>query len=411
MVKSKTITLKVYDYDFPELFNLEQNALEYICYNLFEIGYNRKYPKYDLVDHQTDSIKLELGNIERKFNELDMTENINKFSFILEELLGITNNSYKKGKMAEDAVFEHIKHKFPEYSIDETRGIPHSGDGLIHVSNDIKIMVEIKNYIKSVSSDEIDKLKYDMTYTNTKYAIMISLKTNFVGKGSLEIEEFNYDSSTYYILYVSLIMENYYKIDYSIAMFVQVIKHIMTYNQDNLHNFDKRLNDKVSSHMGTIDSIYNDYLVVKNKYEKIENNIKSSLCEFYRELRNYEITMKNKINTVWTLINDDIDKSKVELLVTTKSNKIIEEFGKKKTTDFKIMFDVCLGISKKGYTIDDMTKNMWSVNYNGTMIGNIIKKTGNIQIIIVKPELELNIPTTSTKINQYLNIIEEAFRC
>ena len=49
---------------------------------------------------------------------------------------------------------------------------------LLTLPDNMKIILEIKNYTNTVNRDEITKLEYDMKYNNINWAIMTSFNSN-----------------------------------------------------------------------------------------------------------------------------------------------------------------------------------------------------------------------------------------
>src|SRR3972149_6914600 len=153
---SKILKLHIDINNFPMLFKINNNDLGELCYYIFERGYKSYFPSQDLQEQ----------NINNQFTLL--TQN-------LQNMLGI--ESHKKGVIGEDMVYNIIKNKFKDHTLEITRHEPHKGDGIIWI-NDRKIMLEIKNYTKTVDRDELETLLYDMEYNNIDYALFVSLKSS-----------------------------------------------------------------------------------------------------------------------------------------------------------------------------------------------------------------------------------------
>lgn len=85
--------------------------------------------------------------------------------------------------------FSDIVHHLPKsYSTIDTAKRARSGDFIIEWTDDrtqmkYRIMVDVKNYNKTVPSNEVDKFHRDLSLmTNTHGAILLSLKSKIVGK-------------------------------------------------------------------------------------------------------------------------------------------------------------------------------------------------------------------------------------
>ena len=102
--KKKNITIQIDKKTFPELYNIKNSKLNEFCYKLLNIGYNSYFlmeNKYNdntvmkQINHHTNSIKLDIRNLQDTLKDIDINDNIDRFSDILNELFGISNNSCK----------------------------------------------------------------------------------------------------------------------------------------------------------------------------------------------------------------------------------------------------------------------------------------------------------------------------
>jgi hypothetical protein len=213
-----------------------------------------------------------------------------------------------KGQIGENVVYDILVEKFPDYTIENTSKIGHSGDIQIQLPNYNKIIIEVKNYNKTIDTVEIDKLKYDMKFNKCNYAIFVSLNSGIVGKKRFQLETFHYDRENYYILYVpyaflkgipnkkSVIVHN--SVDDSLnnltiklEFCICVISNLSNVLKDHNHNYNRHIEHIINE----IDQIYNDFLLVKQSYIKMEDNIKKALDNNMQNIKDYEISIKNRI--------------------------------------------------------------------------------------------------------------------
>ena len=108
-----------------------------------------------------------------------------------------------KGIMFENVMEEIINKTYPDYTYVNTALTAHSGDGILTSPTNLKCIVEMKNYTSSVTSSQIEKLKYDMKITGHNYGLMLSANSSIQGKKNLDIETFIIDGKKYYIVFVS----------------------------------------------------------------------------------------------------------------------------------------------------------------------------------------------------------------
>jgi hypothetical protein len=213
-----------------------------------------------------------------------------------------------KGQIGENVVYDILVEKFPDYTIENTSKVGHSGDIQMLLPNHNKVIIEVKNYNKTIDTAELDKLKYDMKFNKCNYAIFVSLNSGIVGKKRFQLETFHYDRENYYILYVpyaflkgipnkkSVIVHN--SVDDSLnnltiklEFCICIISNLSTVLKDNNHNYNRHIEHIINE----IDQIYNDFLLVKQSYIKMEDNIKKALDNNMQNIKDYEISIKNRI--------------------------------------------------------------------------------------------------------------------
>ena len=408
--KKKTIKLQIKKKDFPLLFKLRDDKFDEMCMKLLCRGYESYFPdikniKSNMDGYQTDSIKLDIKNLQNTLDKMDMSENICKFSSILEQLFGISHNSSKKGKISENMIYAILRQKFKDYTIEETRNRAHYGDGIINIptndkDKDIRVMIEIKNYSKAVDSNEIKKLRRDMKYTNIKYSLFISLKSGFVGKKQMAIEEFKSNGKMCYIIYIPNMMDDICKIESAMALIHSLIEFNKHRNNKNIEI--KWLEHNISDHLKQLDTVYNDYSQLKDEYNKMEKNIKQSMDTFYIRMRSYENNIKKKINDIWKSIHREFSRAEDELIVGEEMDTLIELYKKKKSKINRRLILIFEIFKKNGYLLSMInTKNkymdIWYINKGNKAkpltyersdrvkdtktVGSIIKNRKNIKII------------------------------
>jgi hypothetical protein len=430
MTKNKIIKLKAPENEFKMLFKLNNDDLGPICYNIFKLGYDMYFPTIcndnnntntntnteiniiKNINSRSDAIKSDLQRVEDKLNSYNMEDKIDKFSDVFEELFGISNSSVKKGFVTENIIYLMLKEKFKDYSILETRSTPHSGDAIMNVILDnnnnnnnnnkiVKTLIEIKNYTNTVDRSEIDKLKYDMKHTGIKYSIFISIKSGFVGKKQMSIEEFSYNNNTYTIIYIPNLMGEISKVEAGVLMLKRLIEYNIIKDHKNKNNNNLMwLETNVTDHLHELDSIYSGFTKLRSKFYKMEKTINYNINDYYLEMRRYEISLKNKVNNIWKSVNDDFGNAKKELLASEKMENIIGNLNKNKTIGnimlvkvFNIMnkhgFYVCATESKLLYHImNEIDKDV--------VVGTLIKNPKDIQVLLDNPNIKLTIENSKS---------------
>lgn len=250
-----------------------------------------------------------------------------------------------KGSSGENVVIDILKDRFPDYQIDNTSKLPHSGDIQITTKNKIKIIVEVKNYNKTIDQEQIDKLKFDMKFTNINLAILVSLNSGIVGKKRFEIESFYYERKNYYIMYIP----------YSMHKSIPNRKYIITHNslEDSIFNLtlkieysicviqsigEKIINNKnflpntnLDYLITYLEKFYEEFRIIKYSCIRLEENIKKSLESHLQIIKDYEYSIKSNINNLLAKkLSNDSDKfisntfkSKYSIININYSNKFI----------------------------------------------------------------------------------------
>ncbi len=251
-----------------------------------------------------------------------------------------------KGQHGENIVIDILKDKFPDYQIENTSKMSHSGDIQVTTNNKIKIIVEVKNYNKTIDQEQIDKLKFDMKFTGINLAILVSLNSGIVGKKRFEIESFYYGKTFNYIIYVPYSMHKFIpnkkniishnnlddsiynlglKIEYTLSLITSLGENMFS-SLDKKYISNKNINQLVEQ----FEKFYYEFKTVKYSYIKLEENIKKSLESHQTIIKDYELSIKSNINNliskkfnenIFNIINQDSNTiSKIEKITIKNIN-------------------------------------------------------------------------------------------
>ena len=288
--------------------NIKTDYLPYVIEEIFNIGYS---------------------NYVKSFIKHEIAQSFEETNIITE------NKNTSKGQLGESVVYDIIVNKFPDYQVENTSKIPYSGDIKLTLPSNNRIMVEVKNYNKTLDQEQVDKLKYDMKFSNIYYGIFISLNSGIVGKKRFELETFYYNKQTYCILYVPYGMHIHtpskkymishnsidesisnltMKIEFSICIIESICNNYSKPYYNKLYNLDKNMDYLLDQ----LNIYYDDFRNIKNSVIKMEDNIKKSLESHINIIKDYEFTIKNNINK---LINKKLNINNVnnkELLILIK---------------------------------------------------------------------------------------------
>ena len=411
----RTVQFEINESDFPLLFKMDPNELNAVCHDILKRGYQSKFPNHDLIEgnaimmnmiHHTDSIKNDIKEIDKKIDTSEIDRKLNQFSGILEQMFGITNNSSKKGKITEDMIYIMLRNKFKDFAIEETRGSAHSGDAIIHIpKNDkvVKVITEIKNYSNIVDTEEIDKLRYDMKYNKIKYSIFVSIRSGFVGKKQMAIEEFKHDNDIYTIIYVPNLFDDINKMEASVVLIDKLIDYHISQKHELVSL--KWLENSIVSHLTKLDLLYTEYNNLKNSYFKMERTIKQAINDHYSSVISYEHTLKQKINDTWSSVNKDFGQAEIELIASQKSD-IINKL--KSTPGNKNLILVIQTLMRHDmYVQDSGVSKLWHImnSKNDSMCGTIVRSTKEIHISFQLPKIKIDVDANK-KIDDDLMVLD-----
>lgn len=299
-ISSDNINVSISKNKYKLLDKIGEDKLEYVIDEIFELGYSqymKNFIKSDLVN------EFQLQSYPIQTNSSKLINNITESKF-----------STLKGSMGEDLVMDIIIDKFNNMCVDNTSKIPHSGDIQVRLPSGNLIIVEVKNYNKTIDQEQIDKLKFDMMFNNVRGAIFISLNSGIVGKKKFDLEIFKHNSNDCYILFLPYSMhkiipdkknmishtdmnDSIYNLSIKIEYGICVIQNILdksTYiiNNKNISNAD--LDFMVSQ----FNLIYGEFKTIKNSMRKLDENIRKSLDSHKNTIIEFENNIVSKINNL-----------------------------------------------------------------------------------------------------------------
>ena len=333
----------------PQLFKMLKKERDRIIPKLFDVGYNAYYPKQEIIEN-TNTVT---------------TAQVQKLHDTINLLLGIKNNSSKKGELAENFLENYFKNNYIDIVYENKAQLPHSGDAWLLLSNGVIIMIESKNYTSSVPIDELKKMEYDMKFNKIKFGMFISWQSNLNNYKPIDFYTITFNNETYIIFIVCNLIQNIKLLDVGVKFLVKVSKSsVINFEKNNAFNAIK-------------DDIKKLELVLKNnnnlllEYGKMTKNINSSLVSYEKFLRKYDYDIECILNNIITRLNN-----KIESKIAVNKLNLFDEFKDYKT-----------------YPI--LMKCFENINMN-----NITCKLNNNEILLLKNnEIISNIKITKSKIN------------
>ena len=315
------ISLTLNKYFFPNLFKTntdEAKIKEQVMY-LLTIGYNsvwgkegkidskdivnninnicRKF-KDDVVNNINDknySVITEIEKLRTQINSLNVDKKMDEFNTVLNDLFGINNTSCKKGEMSEDFIYQIFENKYKNYCYDKKRNIPHNADGELNSPTGLKSLVEIKNYTNSVNNDEIEKFKNDLYHTGINYGIFISIKSGIIGHHNVDYKVIKHNNKDYHIVFISNLLNESSKLEAGILLLEKIYSLNKNVDKHQDMNF---LYDNIILYLKDIEKTTIKTSQLKDKFLLVERNIQDNLNDYYKNFRDYEIDLNNKIKNI-----------------------------------------------------------------------------------------------------------------
>lgn len=315
--------------NYKEIKNIKKKKQKKLCEKIFDYGYKCFYPNnvYNKENNDYSIIRNDLLRLDNKIDNINITDNINKIHNSIDKICGISENSFKKGKLTEKIIYNKIKKTDKNLIIEETNEQPHQGDIIISkkINNkNIKILVEIKNYSSIVNKTEIEKMKYDMKQNDINYGIIYSMRSGFYNK----VQKFTMEKcDDLNILYVPNINDNLEKIECSIEFMEKIIELRTNENKKNVEN----INNYIKNYINLIKNKFEQFDELIENNRKIKKEINKLIKNNEKQLLNYKNDLYDKIQELdneFKKSNNNNNEKKTNIINMIKKNKKYDIYRK-----------------------------------------------------------------------------------
>lgn len=377
----KIVTLTLDSEEYPMLFKINQAVLGPIIADIFKTGYDAMFPQPSNINvSSTDTLKYDIKCVQDSLNKVAIDKRLDKFETILDDLIGISKTSYKKGLITENMIHSYVEGRFPDYTIETTRNLPHSGDYIIHMpikGSTVQVLLEVKNYIKAVDKPEIDKLMHDMLMTGIRNAIIVSMQTGFIGRTQLEIVTFENKHGINTIVFVPYLNRCISVLEASIVM----MSKLVTIDAAAVPSYITTMKSELQTKLKELEGLYTDYNRMKINYSKMEINIREQLNIHHLFLQEYGMEVNKKIHNVWRLVDESINNYTAAEYSNT--NSIIDTL--------KSFF------YKHHMILEPFINNSFQILTSDTITGTIIVSKQRYDIVLFTPQHCVSINKDATK--------------
>jgi hypothetical protein len=231
MSTTNEFMLKINYNEYPMLKSLKKKDSEKLIGDIFNAGYKLYFPnkdqliknqEFDEIRNSIDALRVgiadsdigDIGNtLLSKFNE-----KIEPLNNSLNKLLGLQTASCKKGELGENIIQNAFLTRYGDILYEDKSGVAHSGDAWIYLPDKEKIMIESKNYTKTINKDEVEKMEYDMKFNNIKFCLFLSLNAPIQGFREMDLHSFSHNDENYFAIMISNLSNDITKLDLGYTM-------------------------------------------------------------------------------------------------------------------------------------------------------------------------------------------------
>lgn len=227
--------------------------------------------------HYEEKLKCEreyqrnMENIRKEY-ELKLDEYRKKVEIVNE----FKENSAKKGQEGENWLYNELIRQFPKATIVDCHSKDHKGD--FTLEDDIKGMIESKNYKKNVPKKEIVKFKKDIeSNEDFKYGILLSLKSGVTNREDFCLEF----CSGKPMIFLHFIKENPGKIKLAHKICKLILKNMECFDTKN-----EEIKQLIKEKTKTMTARHNKMISsVKNFTKEMDNQLTEQWSDFQEFLK------------------------------------------------------------------------------------------------------------------------------
>lgn len=383
------IEFKIDETKFPMLRNFKKKELEDYLVKIFTTGYTIHFPSLDkmlLCSNQqielnglTEKIESIKHELKTEINKSDIGDKLYSLETSLSKLIGISNNSCKKGEVGENVLQEIFSQRYGDITYEKMNNIAHSGDAWLYLPNNMKVILEIKNYTSVVNRDEINKLQFDMIHNHIKWGLMVSFNSTIQGMKELDYHTFVHNNETYSVIMISNLSKDIHKLDLGL----QIIRKLIT-NFENMSTFPWVVQD-ITNSMNSLNKMIQKNYILRDNYYNMERDIMKNLSSYHVILRDYQYELEQHINEIIAKISNTM-KDSVKPKIDNYQN-ILEKYNNKKILPIIVrLVDIA---QNKKWTLE--LDNDILIKHMDTIIGIIKVQAKKIIFNIINNDISISL--------------------
>jgi len=414
MSTTNEFMLKINYNEYPMLKSLKKKDSEKLIIDIFNAGYKLYFPNKDqlIKNQEFDEIRnsidaLRVGIADSDIGDIGNTllskinEKIEPLNNSLNKLLGLQTASCKKGELGENIIQNAFLTRYGDILYEDKSGVPHSGDAWIYLQDKEKIMIESKNYTKTINKDEVEKMEYDMKFNNIKFCLFLSLNAPIQGFREMDLYSFTHNDENYFAIMISNLSNDINKLDLGYTMIRKLME--LFNNSEKFPWIQKKIKDNLNK----VNEIVIKNYVLRDSFYTMEKSIQSSMDIYHKQIRDYQYEMEQLIKsftsdistTMVDSIKDKKEPSTKEILLIHKTKKI-----------YQVVSHISDLIEKKKWNLLEISKNKYELLNKGSKIGTFDISLNKATINFPNNQLDLIFNAGNTKQNsQNLKILETNF--
>lgn len=212
---------------------------------------------------------LDSHNITHKINSIDTNLNLLHNTF--------TNNSSKKGELAENILCNNLIKAFPSSEVINTSQTPNSGDIIVKKEGKPDILIDSKHFTSNVPKLDLEKFFKDCELNNSS-GILCNVNSGIANKEHFQVDI--QDSRIY--IYIS--NHNFDNTLFILAAkIIYNIYDIIKNNKTNIIEIDKELFERIKIEYNFFFSSFKQQLtIIKQNVNSLEQLAMSQLEQFFK---------------------------------------------------------------------------------------------------------------------------------
>jgi len=263
-----------YEVRYVDVIESLEDELRIVKNNLNDLTTSRMEKQSQHYEEKLKCEKEYQRNMEniRKEYELKLDEYRKKVEIVNE----FKENSAKKGQEGENWLYNELIRQFPKATIVDCHSKDHKGD--FTLEDDIKGMIESKNYKKNVPKKEIVKFKKDIeSNEDFKYGILLSLKSGVTNREDFCLEF----CSGKPMIFLHFIKENPGKIKLAHKICKLILKNMECFDTKN-----EEIKQLIKEKTKTMTARHNKMISsVKNFTKEMDNQLTEQWSDFQEFLK------------------------------------------------------------------------------------------------------------------------------